>query len=526
MKTEYLIGLDLGGSSIKWVEILKRPEGLSLIRVDLREISASGDSAQETNEKITALTELSKGKVLKNYKVIVSLNCPNTGVKLLELPAMPGRELKEVVQLEAKQKFHLSQEDYSLDFEQVGEADERGTKKIRVEVAYSPRKTTDEAFNLLKKVGIKPQSIIPATRALEQIIRERTLNPNGVLGVMDIGAKQSEFLIFKGKRLVFSRKIQLGGHNFTQSMMGVFASERGKVELHWTEAEALKRSSGLPATEKVEMIDEKISNIHLHSMLRTPLEQLTNEIERGLQYYQQESKGEKIERFLLYGRGACLKGLTSFLSESLDLEVSVGNPLDGMRIEAQTFIPEEGFGPYAVALGAALTLGRGANLLPPEIKEESKRTLQRASLQSLVIGTFLVLVFIYTGLRIQLANLDKRISTAQLEFSSLQLSIGEMEKQQSVIAVASQEPPWEEIFKELSNVVPEGIVLTELQVDPANKKIHIQGLIKAKAREEILSGFIREMETGIFRNVKLIKVRVQSDQDESRFELECWVDTE
>lgn len=507
------------------VELLNRGHELSLVGVDFREISQHSEETT-LQEKFSTLKELFKGKPAKRLKVIVSLNDASTGMKILELPAMPPKEIKEAISFEIRRKFQISKENLILDWEEIETPDSKKEKKMRMEVAFSSRKTIEEALSLLKKVGIKPRSIVPVPRALQQLVKELPVASASVQGVLDIGDKQSELLIFKGKQLVFSRKIQLGGGNFTQSMLGVFASERGRIELGWVEAEQLKRKAGIPATEKTEMIDEKISSVHLHSMLRTPLEQLSNEIERCMQYYQQESNGEKVERLVLYGRGASLKGLTGVLSESLDLEVALGNPLTGIKLDAQTMIPEEGFSPYAAALGAALTQGRGLNLLPPEIKEESKRAIQRATLQSFVAAAVLVLVFVYTGLKIHAANLDKRISTAQLELSSLQLNIGEMEKQKSVSVQANEEPAWEEIFKELSNVVPQGMVLTQLSLDNTNKRFNIQGVIKVKAREEMLSGLIREMEVGIFRNVKLIQTRENPDQEGSQFELEGWVDNE
>lgn len=508
------------------MELQHRGHGLSLLHVESREILSTPTEPATFQAKVSALGELLKNKPVKILKVIACLNDPHAGIKILEMPAMPPKELKDAISFEVKRKFPISKDSFILDSETLGEKSSPGAKKIRVEVAFSPRKTIDEAISLLKKVGIKPTSIIPVPRALQQLVKEAEARPQLVQGVMDIGEKQSELLIFKGKQLVFTRKIQLGGGHFTQSMMGVFASERGKIELNWAEAESMKRRTGLPSTKKTEIIDEKISNIHLHSMLRTPLEQLAGEIERCFQYYQQESNGEKVDCLVLYGRGACLKGLTDFLSEALDLEVALGNPLTAIKLEAQTMVPEEGFAPYAAALGSALSLGKGLNLLPPEIKEESKRAIQRGTLQSVVAAAILTLAFVYTGLQIHSANLDKRIAAAQLELSSLQLNLDEMEKQKSVAVVVAGEPAWEEILKELSNIVPQGMVLTELYLDHVNQKFDLHGVITVKAGEEMLSGFIREMEVGIFKNVKLIQTRESPDKLGSQFELTGWVDTE
>jgi Tfp pilus assembly PilM family ATPase len=90
-------------------------------------------------------------------------------------------------------------------------------------------------------------------------------------------------------------------------------SDKGKIKLSLEEAERIKREVGIPPEGESKMIDDKILTTQLLSMIRSPLEQLVNEIDRCFDYYREESGGGKIDSLMLFGGGALLKGLQQFL---------------------------------------------------------------------------------------------------------------------------------------------------------------------------------------------------------------------
>ena len=524
-RRQSVLGLDLGSASIKLVQLVNKGEGFSLVRADLREIPSTEDPASRESQRLRLLKELLNGVSLKDSIVQVTLNSPEGGVKIFTTPSMPKAEFREAIHFEGKRLFPLPPEETVLDFQEVGETHDKGIKKIRMAVALFPRKVIDEVLSLLKKAGIRPSLLIPSSWALQTLAGMSKVRSEETRCVTDMGESQSELLILKGKNLLFSRKIPVGGRDFTQAMTGVYASDRGRIEVGWEEAEQIKRQVGFALEHEGESLGGKISGAQLLSMLRSPLERFINEIEHSFDYYREESGGEGIQNLVLFGRGALLKGLPHHLSEHFGMDVRLGNPLDEIKIEAQVVIPEEGFSQYAIALGGALSGGRGLNLLPPEIKEEAKRTLQRATLQSAIAATILTLIFLYVGLRIQLSNLDKRISVARMELSSLQLDLGEAEKQRWARNISVQQPYWEDILRELSNVIPMGAALTELKVDEQAKRITLRGAIRSIDREGTLSRMIHDLEEGMFRNVRLVKAEEKPGEEASEFEIEAWVDS-
>jgi len=257
-------------------------------------------------------------------------------------------------------------------------------------------------------------------------------------------------------------------------------------------------------------------------MLQAPLGQLVSEIDRCFDYYREESGGGKIDFIELSGGGASLKGLDKYLSEELGIEAKLGDPLGAFKPEREipAKIRKLSYR-FAPAVGAALSVD-GVNLLPIELKEETKRTFKRATIQSAVTALILILVFVFTGMRIQLGNFYKRIEVAQKELLSLQPQLKDVKDQSLVNTIFTDEPYWEDIFKELSNVISDSIYLTRLSVK--EKIIKIEGIIDSKEAEELLSDLILVLEEGLFNNVKLITTKEARGKSGKEFELQCWVD--
>lgn len=524
-KKTSIIGLDIGSSSIKLAQFIKKEDGLHLVKADLKEIGSIDKSASE-EDILSSLKELLRGIEVKKSQFILTIDCPKTCTRKVTAPYMPKEELRDGIRLSAKSYFPFSIDDASLDFEILGSAAEKSVKKYQLLVTTSPKGTIAKYLSLLNKLGIKPVSLIPVPLALKRVIEKTRPQKDAVKAVLDIGGRFAELTIFAGQDLVFCRKIPVGGIDLTKALTGALVSDRGRTELSLKEAEKVKREVGIPPENESKIIDEKISTIQILSMMRPALEQLAKEIERCFDYYREETGVGRIDSLVLFGGSTLLKGLLEFLSKELGVEVKLGSPLDNIKIETGAKISpvlacKGGSNLLAPAVGSALSLGKGINLLPVEVKEEKKRTLKRAAILTTSTALILGIMLVYIGMRIKLTNFQKRIDVALLEESSLQPQLKLAETQSLANKALSGEPHWEDLLKELSNVVSENIYLTNLSME--EKVIRMNGIIVSEEGEELLSGFILTLERGIFKNVKLVTTK-DIDKTSSEFEIKCWVD--
>jgi len=156
-------------------------------------------------------------------------------------------------------------------------------------------------------------------------------------------------------------------------------------------------------------------------MLRAPLEQLVSEIERSLDYYREESGGAKIDSAVLFAGGSSLGGIDKYLAEALGMEARLGDSLEGIKTESGAELERGRLAHRTeLAIGAAISAAEGINLLPAELKDQTKKGIKRGSLEAVSIAVVLILIFIFVGMKIQAGNFQKRITVGKLELTSLE----------------------------------------------------------------------------------------------------------
>lgn len=518
IQKDYIVGLDIGSSAVKLTQFIKKEDGLSLVRIDWRQTGGTDEGI------ILALKDVIKGSNINRCKVIAVINCPKTAVKIIRAPYMPKQELRAAIKLEAANYFPFPLEDTFLDYEILEEFIDKGVRKYEILTAVSPKETINRYLTLLRKAGITAAALVPSCCALQKLVeRCYAEGENKVSCFIDIGARNTELIICRGKNLQFSRKIPLSGEDFSKAMTGMLVSDRGKTELAITEAEKIKKEVGIPAEGEAKLIDNKISTTQILALLRAPLEQFTSEIERCFDYYREEKHGEKVDSIVLLGGGASLFGLNVFLSRSLSLPVEIGNPLEKVKKISDSVVDDKyNISHYfGAALGAGLSQARGINLMPPEIKESGARTFKRTVWETAAVSVSLVLIFIYTGMRIQLGNFYKRVLVSSQEYSSLAPQLAKVKEHSLAVEILADEPFWDDIFMEISGIIPAKVYLTDLAMREGS--VIMKGKILGQDVMP-LSNFILALEKGLFANIKLVKTKNLEEKKEIEFELNCSVE--
>lgn len=520
-KKDFIVGLDIGSSSVKMALFSLKEAVPVFVRSKLSEIKLPAGE----EESAAAVRDAVNGIDLRRSKVVVNINCPQTSIKKITAPYMPKSELRDGILLEAKNYFPFSIDDAIVDFEITGDVIDKGIRKYEVSVAVCPADTSNKYLKILEKAGVKPASFISTPYALERIANMSGYPESKTVSYVDIGKRYTELIITRNKALVFSRKIPVAGDDFTRSLTSTLASDKGRVQLSTEEAEAVKKEAGIPKEGDNSMVGGKVSRQQVLSMIISPLEQLVSEVNRCFDYYREEGGTSDIDSVILSGGGASLGGLTTYLSENLGLPVRLCDPVSALKCDAASLKEVSGYAHrIGLAIGAVSGAGGGINLLPVEVREATTRVVKRGSIEVAITAAVIISILLYTGIQIRITALEKRIETARFELKGLGPQLAKAEAQALAGSVLLDEPEWEDVFKELSNLVPENIHLTDMRLD--NKVITINGVVASEHGEEVLSGFILTLEKGLFNNVKLVETNALGEKPGIEFELKCWVDYE
>ncbi len=522
MKPRRIIGLDLGHAAYKLAVV--EPRDAQAVLVDLRwqDLPPQADP----NARRAALKKLLEGiPVSKSTGVVSIVDDPYGCLQQVTVPAMTGAELAEAIRWELQRYLAVPPEETVADYQLLEEIEEAGSKRLKLLAAALPTAAIRNQLAFLAAEEIRPFRLVPpAAAVVAWWAHTGGASMEIPQAILSVGQKSSEFLVVQGKRLLFARKIPVAGGDVTHGMTGVLMTAQGQVGLSEAEAEQVKREAGIPGTNAPEAVIKGISGMQLLSLIRGSLERLAAEVERSLAFYGESVAGPPVSELILIGGGAHLKGLPEWLQERLRVRVSVPGPLADIPLAP-------GFSPGSVAgkelslipaLGAALGGQAGINLLPLEMKEAARLQVRRSLFTGAVTAILLGAALLRVGMGITRQVLETQIAAFRLEKEAI---VPEMARARVALEVQQrqkQEPPWEEMFRQMSLALPREAYLTAFSVE--ERRMTLRGRVRdlGRATDLVLAGFIRSLNEGVFTEAQLVSSRQdETGSREAEFEIRC-----
>lgn len=522
-QNQSVIGIDVGTKSIKVVQLADVDGKKVLVKSAIVDIGGRPGNQEEV---LASLKTALIGFETKGAKIIAIINCPQTCTRKIITPQMPKKELAQAIRWEAKNAIPFSIDEALMDFEVLDEITEKDVKKLVVAVAATPKETVNKLLSLFSKGGIEISALIPISLSLQNFIATSKERQELNIAIVEMGASTTELNIYQKGRLAFSRKLPIAGDDITKAMTSTLMSSQGKVELTMEEAEKIKKEQGISSGDDTEEIDGKILPSQILSLVRPCVEQLASEIERSFDFFREESHGEQVNKIILFGGGAKLKGLVSLLNNELGLTVEMGDTFDGINSlsEKESDGGNEGIR-FDLAVGAVFTQSDKINLLPVELKEKAKRFIEHISIQVVVVGVIMTLLLSTIGLYIQLGAQHLKMDALKLEQKSLVPQLETIRSKMVTNQILNIHPYWEDILREISNTIEPGMYLTELSMQ--DDIVNLKGIIfkSDQGEQAILSNFMITLEDGIFQRVSLVISKKEAENSTvSEFEITAEVE--
>jgi type IV pilus assembly protein PilM len=354
-------GLDISDLSLKILKLKKRRKFFSLASFVEERIKPGiiegGEIKDE--EKLTEILKEAvkkvKGEKLKTKYCVVSLPEEKAFLQVIQMPPMPKEDLKSAVLFEAENYIPLPVEKVYLDSQIISPVSP-SLNKVEVLISAIPREIADSYLACLKKAGLQPLAFEIESLAIARAVIKNEESDFPVL-IVDIGETRTSFIIFAGKSVRFTSSIAVSGQLFTQSI-----AKNLKISL--VKAEELKRKYGLGEKIVLKLGEEtKKEKGEIFEALIPPLVDLTQQIKKCLSYFETHDllpffppERKKIQKIILSGGGANLKGLLNFLKYELNLPVVLGDSFINLPLAKSEFekMPFEKSLSFTTAVGLAL----------------------------------------------------------------------------------------------------------------------------------------------------------------------------
>lgn len=341
------LGLDIGSSSIKLVEILDTPKGYylsHLSQIPLEKGVIVEGSIRDGDILSGRIRQLFRMSSCKTKRVAASLPGHITIVKRATFPTMEEDEFREMISDEAGSYLPFdSAEDVSFDFQMLGEREGHPGQTEVVLVAVK-KDVVQSYIDAIKQAGLEPCIIDADSFALETMYEANyDFEDTDAVALIHIGSSMTNINVLKGGTSLFTRDIPLGGQWITESIqerLGVTFDEAERIKI---EADPLDCSEG--DGRKMEPLDYG--------------EPLFTEIERSIDYFRSTHGGTYIKDVILSGGSAKIRGITETLSRRLNVEAQIVKPFQGIAYSDRLFPQStlDDIGPI-VAVGIGLALRR------------------------------------------------------------------------------------------------------------------------------------------------------------------------
>lgn len=288
------------------------------------------------------------GEKIQTPCVVASLPEEQAFLQVIQLPRMSREELESAVRFEAENYIPYSLDTMEMDFERVEPVVDH-LNHADVLLAALPKATVDSYVAALKAAGLIPLALEIESLAVTRALIQNETAPVPVL-VVDLGATRTSFIVFAGYGLRFTASIAVSSSQLTQSIAQ-------SLNIRVAEAEALKSQYGLEGEDS--SVGRQVSEA-----LAPSLADLAMQIKKHIGYYESHSGHEHLEyptatiqKIILCGGGANLRGLARFLLQELHREVSIGNPWINISPTLLEELPPLSFAEslrYTTAFGLAI----------------------------------------------------------------------------------------------------------------------------------------------------------------------------
>lgn len=341
-----LIGLDIGSSSIKVINLKKSKKGYELVNFGIAPLpphTIVDRALMNSGAVVDAIRRLVGSQMIKTKECAISISGHSVIIKKISLPQMTKAELENSIQWEAEQYIPFDINDVNVDVQILNPTgSEQGQMDVLL-VAGKKDMIYDYAA-VVSEAGLTPVVVDVDAFAVENAFEMNyTLPPGETIALVNIGAAVTNIVVVADRMTTFTRDVTIGGNQFTEEI-------QKQLNLSYEEAEDLKLG-GEPGVDADSVIPQEVERV-----IQEVSESLASEIRRSLEFFSATNQDSIISRLYLCGGTAKITTLHKILESRTGVSVEMFDPFRNIRINEKIF--DVGF-IRSVAPMAAVAVGLG-----------------------------------------------------------------------------------------------------------------------------------------------------------------------
>ncbi|MEM6456565.1 MAG: type IV pilus assembly protein PilM [Acidobacteriota bacterium] len=322
-----IVGLDIGSSTIKLIELRERKGGnFQLQRVGVEPLSPEAivdGSIMDSSLVVDAINKLTEQSGVKAGNFATSVSGHSVIIKKIELPAMDPDELAESIQWEAEQHIPFDINDVRLDYVTLS-GDDPGQETMEVLLVAVKREKVNDYVSVITQAGKTPSIIDVDAFAIQNAYElNYDVDPLKVVALVNMGAAVTNINIIARGTTVFWRDISFGGNQFTEALQREF-------NLSFDQAELLKRgeSVGSYTAADARKVLDNVSG------------EMASEVQKTFDFFGATSSEGSIDELVLSGGCALTPNLQEILRDRFGVPTELLDPFRNMQYKESDFNAE------------------------------------------------------------------------------------------------------------------------------------------------------------------------------------------
>lgn len=305
-----IIGLDIGSSSVKAVQVKRSKKGLELQAFGMEQLMPQtivDGTVMDQTAVVDAIRTLWSRLKLKTKDVSVAISGHSVIIKKINVPRMSRADLAEQVPYEAEHHIPFAKDDVELDYEVVVEQNASGQMELILVAAK--KEVVQDYASVVRDAGLNPVVVEVAAFSTQNAFEANyDLGPSETVVIINVGASISNINIVRGNVSLFTRDVTIGGNAFTEEI-------QKQLSVSQDEAEAYKVGGSYDehgvVPQEVERIIEGVADV------------IAGEFQRSLDFFLATSADTEVTKICLSGGTAKVSALHRAIERRSRLTVEV-----------------------------------------------------------------------------------------------------------------------------------------------------------------------------------------------------------
>ncbi|MFA5644515.1 MAG: type IV pilus assembly protein PilM [Patescibacteria group bacterium] len=331
------LGVDIGESSIKMVELQKKGKKINLLNYGFTDVipDFNFSYSENINFLAEAIVRLKNELGIKTNRATVSLSSFSVFSSVINISNFEKRKLNERVIEEAKKVIPLPIDEMVLDWKIIPNKKEDRINEAKIFLTGSPKKLIKKYIDVFKKSNILLSNLETETFSL---IRSLLGNDSSTVMIIELGSNSTDFSIIKESIPFLNRSINIAGKTITEEISK-------KMGVSFEQAEQFKFDLSFSGEKKEGVIPQ---------VMAEAVKPIINEIKYMLDLFS-NSNNEQVEKIILSGGGSLLFNFAEYLEKSMNIKVIIADPWFRVSYPPELKPVLEEVGPrLSIAVGLAL----------------------------------------------------------------------------------------------------------------------------------------------------------------------------